>query len=281
MTPHTLIFIVISISIIAVTFSYSITKSNRIISSAKTYNVPRPISTTNRRSKLFNNKVEVDASAKEEKKEYSFVNDDLRKYAMRLHTKTQAPREGKAPEKPQMSYEPTRGNYLSFLVDSLRVYETFEEIIRSNAVLEPFEDTGLDRSIALKEDIAWMVQNDPSLSVPECGAAGQEYSAFLKELIKESHVPKFMCHYYNHYFAHTAGGLMIGKRMSTSLLDGHTLNFYKWDGEVKELLGKTKTKVDALASTWTAEEKEDCMASTMDCFKYSGGLMVYFRAPMH
>jgi heme oxygenase len=36
-----------------------------------------------------------------------------------------------------------------------------------------------------------------------------------------------MCHYYNFYFAHTAGGRMIGKQMSALLLDKKTLDFYK------------------------------------------------------
>ena len=43
-----------------------------------------------------------------------------------------------------------------------------------------------------------------------------------------------MCHYYNHYFAHTAGGRMIGRKMAANLLDGTTLKFYQWEsGDVK------------------------------------------------
>ena len=43
-------------------------------------------------------------------------------------------------------------------------------------------------------------------------------------------IPKFMCHYYNHYFAHTAGGRMIGRRMADNLLESTTLKFYQWEG---------------------------------------------------
>ena len=43
-------------------------------------------------------------------------------------------------------------------------------------------------------------------------------------------IPKFMCHYYNHYFAHTAGGRMIGRRMADTLLESTTLKFYQWEG---------------------------------------------------
>ena len=42
-----------------------------------------------------------------------------------------------------------------------------------------------------------------------------------------NNIPKFICHYYNYYFAHLAGGRMIGKQMSKLLLDGETLEFYK------------------------------------------------------
>ena len=56
----------------------------------------------------------------------------------------------------------------------------------------------------------------------------------------ETGSPAFVCHFYNQYFAHTAGGLMIGKKMSDALLDGRTLEFYKWgdagDVNPKEVL---------------------------------------------
>lgn len=53
------------------------------------------------------------------------------------------------------------------------------------------------------------------------------------QLAAES-IPKFMCHYYNHYFAHTAGGRMIGRRMADKLLESNTLKFYQWEsGDVK------------------------------------------------
>jgi len=53
------------------------------------------------------------------------------------------------------------------------------------------------------------------------------------DVIKSSDdIPEFMCHYYNYYFAHLAGGRMIGKQMSKLLLDGETLEFYKVSGEI-------------------------------------------------
>jgi hypothetical protein len=165
--------------------------------------------------------------------EYSFVRDDLRTYAMKLHTRDQSPKEGQQKaETPFTKWEPVRLNYLQFLVDSLEVYQTLDELTHQYPALAPFKTTGLERSNELKEDIAWMVQYDAALTVPPCGAAGKAYSAFLRGLAAES-LPKFMCHYYNHYFAHTAGGRMIGKSMADKLLEGTLLKFYQWDGDVK------------------------------------------------
>ena len=66
--------------------------------------------------------------------EYSFVQDELRPVAMKLHTKDQAPREGQQKEKtPFTKWEPSRQDYTQFLVDSLMVYNTFEQIVSGAA----------------------------------------------------------------------------------------------------------------------------------------------------
>ncbi len=48
----------------------------------------------------------------------------------------------------------------------------------------------------------------------------------LVQLAKDD-PPVFMCHFYNIYFAHTAGGRMIGTKIASMLLDSWELNFYK------------------------------------------------------
>ena len=53
--------------------------------------------------------------------------------------------------------------------------------------------------------------------------------------------PAFICHFYNIYFAHSAGGRMIGKKVSSMCLDDAQLNFYQWDGELSDLLGKVRS----------------------------------------
>lgn len=151
--------------------------------------------------------VVTETSVGDSVKSYSFIQDELRPYAMKLHTRDQAPKEGQQKaETPFTAWEVSRANYLQFLIDSLTVYETFDNIVAAHDDLKDLRSTGLERAEALREDIKWLVEEyDTSLVVTPCGSSGIEYSKFLNNLAQES-VPKFICHYYNHYFAHTAGG---------------------------------------------------------------------------
>ena len=158
---------------------------------------------------------------------------------MKLHTPQQmkpqaAESETKPAQAPTTEWKPSRINYIQFLVDSLSVYETLEDISSKTPVLSPFKSTGLERSVALKEDLKWL-SNQYSIKIPPPGPHGPGYSAHLRELAKTS-IPKYMCHYYNHMFAHTAGGRMIGKKMADTFLDGTTLKFYQWEDDVKVFL---------------------------------------------
>jgi heme oxygenase (biliverdin-producing, ferredoxin) len=214
-------------------------------------------------------------------KPVSFVTDVMRPYAMKLHTRDQAPKEGKqAPQTPFTAWEPSRQGYLRFLVDSLAVYEALEAIVEGNPQLSGLRNTGLERSKELKEDIAWILTYDKTLEPSVCGPYGEAYAKFLHQVAQES-IPRFVCHFYNQYFAHTAGGLMIGKRMSDKLLEGKTLKFYTWTvPDVKVLLDQTRKEIDKLAATWTEKEKQVCLEETMACFGYSGSLFAYVKPPM-
>lgn len=156
---------------------------------------------------------------------HPFIDETLRRAAMKLHTREQAPKEGKlqGPERPP--YTPNLEDYLSFLVDSQHVYRTFEEIVNTTPELAPFRDTGLERTQPLEKDIEYLVTTY-RLSRPDVGEPGRTYAELLYATLSNS-IPAFVCHYYNHYFAHTAGGRMIGKKMSSLLLNGTTLEFYK------------------------------------------------------
>ena len=119
-------------------------------------------------------------------------------------------------------------------MDSRHVYTALEEICESRPELEPFRDTGLERVAALNTDIEGMAVgsipagSDP-IPVPDVGEPGSTYAAFLREMAdgEGELAPQFICHYYNFYFAHSAGGRMIGRKMSEMLLAGHELEFYK------------------------------------------------------
>mmetsp|Transcript_17191 Transcript_17191/g.28819 ORF Transcript_17191/g.28819 Transcript_17191/m.28819 type:complete len:279 (-) Transcript_17191:231-1067(-) len=213
----------------------------------------------------------------------SFVRDVLRPYAMKLHTRDQAPKEGKQKaQTPFTKWQPSRMDYLKFLVDSLKVYEVIEEeIVAKNDHLASLRNTGLERAEALRKDIDWMVNTyDTTLTVPECGDAGLSYASFLRD-ISNKDIPGFLCHYYNQYFAHTAGGIQIGKRMSDMLLEGKSLQFYQWspEGSLPALKESLTAKIDALAKGWSEEEQDACCNETVNCFRYGGGLMIYMRPP--
>merc|ERR1719163_539645 len=108
---------------------------------------------------------------------------------------------------------------------------------------------------------------------PEDGA-GEVYATMLRELAA-SDAPAFVCHFYNVYFAHTAGGQMIGKKVWDMLLDGRTLDFYQWEGDLPEMMAAVKADINTLAEGWTEEQRQHCLDETMKSFQYSGALLQY------
>jgi len=209
----------------------------------------------------------------------SFVQTEMRSAAMKLHTRDQ-PKEGEqAAQTPVAKWEPGRAEYLQFLVDSRHVYQTFEDIVATNEELVTYRDSGLERAAALDKDIAWF--ESEGLEVPPLGSYGKEYAARLSEIAAAEQWEVLTCPFYNFYFAHTAGGRMIGKMMSDKLLDGRTLEFYQWErGDPKEeLLPKLREQIDNMAGTWSREQKDACLAETAASFKGGGSLLRYLREP--
>ena len=112
----------------------------------------------------------------------SFVQTEMRGAAMALHTRDQAPREGKQPAKrPVSDWKPGRAEYLQFLVDSRAVYRTLEEIVDSTEMFATFRNSGLERSAALDADIAWF--GEQGLEEPDVKAQGRDYSAELRKMV--------------------------------------------------------------------------------------------------
>eukprot|EP00986_Skeletonema_menzelii_P002597 scaffold707_cov138-Skeletonema_menzelii.AAC.9 len=209
--------------------------------------------------------------------EFPPILQELRDVAMRLHTREQAPREGQAeaPKKPAEPFVPTQADYLQFLVDSYVVYVALEEIVNEVDALAPFRNSGLERTQGLEKDIQYMCQRFDLLR-PEAGKAGSMYAAQLKNMIKsDDDIPEFMCHYYNFYFAHLAGGRMIGKQMSKLLLDGEALEFYKWGENVNELKDSVKGKIEELAKGWSRKERDSCIDATAAAFMGGGAINGY------
>lgn len=73
-----------------------------------------------------------------------------------------------------------------------------------------FRNTGLERSEKLAKDLQWF--REQGHAIPEPSSPGVSYARYLEEL-SEKDPPAFICHFYNIYFAHSAGGRMIGKKV--------------------------------------------------------------------
>jgi heme oxygenase len=153
---------------------------------------------------------ETTTTASTETTTTSFIDTELRGAAMKLHTRAQAPREGQAEvAAPAEPYVTTHADYLAFLVDSQHVYQALEDVVNSQNELQVFRNTGLERVAVLEEDIAWMTATF-DLESPTVGRLGQDYATLLRDEASRS-TPALVCHFYNFYFAHTAGGRMIGE----------------------------------------------------------------------
>eukprot|EP00898_Chlorokybus_atmophyticus_P008085 jgi/Chlat1/8278/Chrsp78S07702 len=199
--------------------------------------------------------------------------EEMRFVAMKLHTRDQA-KEGQQQEhkNPLARWEPSNTGYLQFLVDSKAVYDFLEHTISasSNPMYAKFRSTGLERSKVLEQDLAWFAEQGYEL--PKAGPAGDEYVKYLSNLA-ENNPPAFICHFYNVYFAHSAGGRMIGAKVSEMLFKGREFNFYKWEGDLKELLNSVRDNINEVAEGWSREEKDVCLQETEKSFSYSGGIL--------
>ncbi|KAI4379467.1 hypothetical protein MLD38_005761 [Melastoma candidum] len=219
-------------------------------------------------------------TAEKQKKRYpgeakGFV-EEMRFVAMRLHTREQAKegeKEVKSPEeKSVMKWEPTVEGYLRFLVDSKLVYDTLERIVDNAAFpfYAEFRNTGLERSEKLAKDLEWF--KEQGYAIPEPSSPGVDYAQYLVEL-SEKDPPAFICHFYNVYFAHSAGGRMIGRKVAKQILNNKDLEFYKWDGDLSQLLQNVRDKLNQVAEGWTREEKDHCLEETEKSFKCSGEIL--------
>ncbi|CAL5186819.1 unnamed protein product [Lathyrus oleraceus] len=202
--------------------------------------------------------------------------EEMRFVAMRLHTKDQAKEGEKEVKKPEeravTKWEPTVDGYLRFLVDSKIVYDTLEKIVQDAAYpyYAEFKNTGLERSASLDKDLEWF--KEQGYTIPEPSSPGLTYALYLTDL-SQNDPQAFICHFYNIYFAHSAGGRMIGKKIASQLLNNQALEFYKWDGDLSQMLQNVRDKLNKVAEEWSREEKNHCLEETEKSFKLSGEIL--------
>ncbi|KAJ0954714.1 putative Heme oxygenase (biliverdin-producing) [Helianthus annuus] len=199
--------------------------------------------------------------------------DEMRSVAMKLHSKDQSKEGEKETQgKPWPKWEPTIDGYLKFLVDSKLVYDTLDKILLKADFPEyaEFRNTGLERAGNLAKDLNWF--KEQGHVIPEPLSPGLDYSVYVEELSKND-PQAFICHFYNTYFAHTAGGRMIGKKVAAKILNGKELQFYKWDGDLSQLLQNVREKLNKVAENWTRDEKNRCLQETEKSFKFNGEIL--------
>ncbi|KAG1335566.1 heme oxygenase 1, chloroplastic [Cocos nucifera] len=216
--------------------------------------------------------VEMPRKKRSSSAEMGFV-EEMRAVAMKLHTRDQAKEGEKEPDAPPVGkWEPSLQGYLRFLVDSKLVYDTLETIVHKASCpwYAEFRNTGLERSEKLAKDLEWF--KEQGHVIPEPSSPGISYAHYLEELSGKD-PQAFICHFYNVYFAHTAGGRMIGKKVAEKILNNKELEFYKWDGDLSQLLQNVRDKLNQVAPSWSREEKKRCLKETEKSFKYSGEIL--------
>ncbi|XP_065881557.1 probable inactive heme oxygenase 2, chloroplastic [Euphorbia lathyris] len=175
-------------------------------------------------------------------------------------------------ENDEESWAPSTEGFVKYLVDSKLVFDTIERVVdKSDDVSYTyFRRTGLERSEGLAKDLEWFRQQD--IVIPGPSSPGLSYVKYLEELADKS-APLFLCHFYNIYFSHIAGGQVIAKQVSDKILEGRELEFYKWEGDVEELLSGTREKMNKLGEHWSREVKNKCLKEAAKSFKYMGQII--------
>ncbi|KAL0333905.1 UNVERIFIED_CONTAM: Heme oxygenase 1, chloroplastic [Sesamum angustifolium] len=61
--------------------------------------------------------------------------------------------------------------------------------------------------------------------------------------------------------------------VAEKILNGKELEFYKWEGDLSQLLQNVRDKLNRVAESWTREEKDHCLEETEKSFKFSGDIL--------
>ncbi|CAL0323775.1 unnamed protein product [Lupinus luteus] len=199
------------------------------------------------------------------------ITEEMRFVAMKLrNTKAQDRGEGEGGDSD--TWQPSMEGFLNYLVDSKLVFDTVERIVdeSENVSYAYFRKTGLERSEGLSKDLEGF--KEQGIVIPNPSSPGLTYAEYLEELGERS-APLFLSHFYNIYFSHISGGQVIAKQVSKSLLEGKELEFYRWEGEVTELLKGVRENLNMLSEHWSRDEKNRCLKETTKSFRHMGQIV--------
>lgn len=170
------------------------------------------------------------------------------------------------------TWEPSVEGFVNYLVNSKLIFDTVERIVDDSTDVSYvyFRNTGLERSESISKDLEWFSQQD--VLIPEPSKPGVTYANYLKELAEKS-PPLFLCHFYNIYFSHIAGGQVITNEVSKRIFEGKKLEFSSWPGNEEELLRDVREKLNMLGEHWSRNEKTKCLVEARKAFRYLGHIV--------
>ncbi|XP_027331347.1 probable inactive heme oxygenase 2, chloroplastic isoform X1 [Abrus precatorius] len=184
------------------------------------------------------------------------ITEEMRFVAMRLRNVTVSQNQPDSD-----TWHPSMDGFLRYLVDNHLIFTTLERLVdeSDNVSYAYMRKTGLERSEGLSRDLE-RLEEEGSV-IPNPSSAGLTYAKYLEELAERS-TPLFLSHFYNIYFSHIAAGQVIAKKVSEKLLEGKELEFYRWEGDVPELLKGVRDKLNLLSEHWSRDEKNRCLKET-------------------
>ncbi|KAM3215824.1 hypothetical protein P3L10_025264 [Capsicum annuum] len=67
--------------------------------------------------------------------------------------------------------------------------------------------------------------------------------------------------------------MTLDRKVAEKILDKKELEFYKWDGDLSQLLQNVRDKLNKVAENWTRNEKNHCLEEIEKSFKFSGAIL--------
>ncbi|KAJ4953720.1 hypothetical protein NE237_030552 [Protea cynaroides] len=141
-----------------------------------------------------------------------------------------------------------RSGIINVECSTQKIAEMLQVLVLDNEIMEmqssEIQDWKGQDSGTLAKDLEWF--REQGYTILEPSSPGISYARYLEDL-SEKDPQAFLCHFYNIYFAHTAGERMIGRKVAEKILDNKELEFYKWDGDLAHLLQGVTEKLNKVA----------------------------------